>query len=442
MHSSGIAQIFELTVATSALVGLLLGRAWLSRGNSIFRLAKMAPEPPPAGRPAGWFARERSGAVRILAHPLVQFGVVCALLYVNQAVFGAWVLSGHGHEVAVARRAISPYWFQIAPQDPLVRLVAAHAGDGRWLAPSLLRVQAFLELPFTVFAYLSVAAMLGRSVLRALTRPLVVSLAAVSFSVVFSIVEVKLQNPWTSDDLALRALSCVVTPIYVVLLARASGLAREPQGANAPPDGPWGTLGLLSFLVGAGAVAYVVLAVYDFALLYNLAHLGGYARGLATAIPLAVAATWIAPRIDGWLSGVGRLHEASVGTSIVVVALRTFTVVFFVPSLSLRYASTHPSAVRLGLVLVALSIGAGLVRLRAEGARGRRGRYLIAAALSVLVGVTLGAVGAQGPAVVSELRMARFALSFLASAIVAFRMLEIALCSGSDHETKAQADEA
>ena len=82
--------------------------------------------------------------------------------------------------------------------------MAQRVGDGRWLAPSVLRVQAFLELPFTMFAYLAVARLLGRRLHASLRRLPVLFVVGVSFSVTFSIIELALPNPSTRDDLALR----------------------------------------------------------------------------------------------------------------------------------------------------------------------------------------------------------------------------------------------
>ena len=111
-------------------------------------------------------------------------------------------------------------WFAIARHNPAVLLVARHAGDAKWLSPTVLRVQAFLELPFTVFAYLAVARLLGTGVVRQLTRAPVIVAACVSFTITFSLVEIRLANPWTTDDLVLRALACVVTPAWVIATTR------------------------------------------------------------------------------------------------------------------------------------------------------------------------------------------------------------------------------
>jgi len=239
-----------------------------------------------------------------------------------------------------------------------VGIVAQHVGDGRWLAPSVLRVQAFLELPFTMFAYLAVARLLGRRLHASLCRLPVLFVVGVSFSVTFSIIELALPNPYTRDDLALRALAALTVPVYVAWVARRERLDLDVV------DGPSGVLGLLSFLAGAGAVAYVVLAVYDAFLLYNLAHLPRYAGRLAVAVAVTASA--------GVVRGLRCARPSMLG-------------------------------------------GAALV-LAATAA-------LFAAGWATKAAFVSSAAGS-----LPELVLARVALSFLAVAIVVFRGVELAVC--------------
>jgi hypothetical protein len=299
--------------------------------------------------------------------------------------------------------------------------VAAHVGDARWLAPTVLRVQAFLELPFTLFAYLAVARMLGRDLHLRLVRAPLLLLASASFSITFSLVELALPNPYTHDDLVLRALSAIVTPVWVALASRAEG----PCEREARPSG---ALGLLAFLGGAGAIAYVVLACYDALLLYNLGHLPSYAGGLAVAIAIAAGASFAAPRIDRMLA-----RPRSRAMESVAAALATFTTLFFVPSLALRYWGGHPSAVLAGCALVGASGISGI-------ASSRRVHLAIGAVLAAALAVIAAAFAIAGSGhVMPELVLARGSVAFLAVGIVAFRLFEVCWPA---HEAKAEADQA
>ena len=373
--------------------------------------------------------------------PLAQLLLVCALVYVNQVLFGAFILRAHGGSTAFIGQYIPGEWFAIGRHDPLVQLAARHVGDGRWLSPTLLRVQAFLELPVTMFAYLAVARLLGRRVYATLCEPVVLALAALSFSVTFSLVELSLPNPYTTDDLVLRAVACLLVPVYIASIAK-----REDQRSpvSAAPAGPSGVLGLLAFLAGAGAISYVVLALNDAFLMYNLAHFPRYASGIALSLVIAALASYASPRVDGALARATHGRVPSPAVDICVSALRTFTVLFFVPSLSLRYRGGHSTAAACGVLVVVLATAGGAV-----GAL-RRSRLPAAgmARLAMAAGVAL-ALGTWAAHVVlvsashgmPELLLARLALSFLVAAITSFRAVEIALCWASD-ETKASADEA
>ena len=433
MRPSLLVTAFEATVLLSTVASLAVTAMALRRGASPAAARSIAQPEPGTTRGRLWL---------LLFHPLAQLLLVCALLYLNQVLFGAYILRAHGGSTAFISRFIPGGWFAIGRHDPFVELAARHVGDGLWLSPTLLRVQAFLELPFTMFAYLAVARLLGRRLYQTLCGPWFVALAALSFSMSFSLVELSLPNPFTSDDLLLRAIACVVTPAYIAWLARRE-TARSPSSLAA--DGPSGVLGLLAFLAGAGAIAYVVLALYDAFLLYNLAHLPRYASGLVLATVIAICASFGAPRIDAASSRVtGGGRGPSPAIDICVSALRAFTLLFFVPSLSLRYWSAHPTAVACGLLVVALAGVAGaLTALR----RARLGpaeivRLAVAGALAIGAGgwaaATVLASSGHG---MPELLLARLALSFLVVSIVAFRAVEIFVC-WPKHEATTQADEA
>lgn len=302
---------------------------------------------------------------------------------------------------------------RIGSRDPFVRLLAPHVGSGRWLSFSLLRVQAFLELPFTMFAYLAVARLYGHRLYLGLARLPVMLAVGISFSLTFSIIELRLPNPYTHDDLWLRALSALVTPVYIAWTAR-----HAPEA----PDGPRGTLGILAALAGAGGIAYFVLAIYDAFLLYNLAHLGLYAVGLPIAIAIAAVASYAAPR----------LGKASPGNDAILATLRAFTVIFFVPSLAIRYSG----ALDAGFVLTVAAVLYGFVTSKDPL------RLLLTSPFAAAAGVTAAYFATRDLSPdLPELVLAVAAVSFLVVTIVLLRGMEVVLCWGA-HETKAAADEA
>ena len=418
---SSLAAALEATVILSTAASLAVGLTLLRK------------PPPPAGPAAA------PSVARLAFHPLAQFLVVCAILYANQVLFSAFILRAHGGSAAFIAQYIPGPWFAIGRHDPLVGFAARHVGDGQWLSPSLLRAQAFLELPFTMFAYLAVARLLGRRLYATLCRLPLLVLAALSFSVTFSIIELALSNPYTHDDLVLRGVACVVVPVYIAWTARRERLALDVA------DGPSGVLGLLAFVAGAGAIAYAVLAFYDALLLYNLAHLPRYGRGLMMAFGVSVAASFAAPRVDAALAKARGYRSPSLAIDTCVSALRAFTILFFVPSLALRYWGAHPSAVLCGLMIVGIGVLSGAVSALRRGRPSAGGvlRLGLAAVAALLAGGAAAQVAIVGsaPGGLPELVLARGALSFLVVAIVVFRGVEIAVCWAS-HETKAQADEA
>jgi hypothetical protein len=162
------------------------------------------------------------------------------------------------------------------------------------------------------------------------------------------------------------------------------------------------------------------------------------------SLVIAAGASFAAPRIDEALARAARARAPSPAVDICVSALRAFTLLFFVPSLSLRYWGAHPTAAACGLVLVLAGFGAGAASAlrRSRVSAGNAVRLVFAgAAAMALAGWAAHLAFVTAGLVLPELLLARLSLSFLAVAIVIFRAGEIALCWGA-HETKASADEA
>lgn len=359
-------------------------------------------------------SRAPGPVLALLVHPLGQWAIVWLLLLANQIAFDAYVLRVHRGDPSFVAGALGVTgWFQLALDWPVVRALA-NVGDGRWLAPSVLRVQAFLELPVTLYAYLAVARLLGRDVVRDLTRPATLFAASFSFSATFSLVELALTNPYTRDDLVLRALAAVIVPFWVMATSRRD-LATAAPGTDGRPRG---ALGHLAFLVGAVAVAVALLAAYDAFLLYNLGHLGALAPVLVVAWPWAIVASWLAPRI-------GSAKDEGV-TALLREAAAGFAVAFFVPSLAIRYAATHPIAPLAGAATVLAGIvlgGARYARARASAPEALVPALatgtLAGLAASALVSATGGPLARPG-----ELLLAAVAAAFLGTFVVASRLVE------------------
>jgi hypothetical protein len=321
------------TVAVTCALSLL----------GLFFLARQRPGTTPALAPG-----KRSRAVM----PWAAFLGVCALLLFNQLIVNAYILRTQAGDPSFVTRFLGPGWFALAPGAPPVRWLAANL-PGSWLrgplSYSVLRVQAVLELPFALLAYLAVVAMLDADLYRRLVRSALLPLAAVSFTLTFCLIELRLHNPWTASDLRARWLAA-----GVVLLGWGARRLTTPTEAEQLSAPRLGVAGLLRFFLGAAAMGAVVLVLYDVALLYNLGHLR--ARG-----PILAAGV-----LAGSLAGLARSRQESARASAarpgpglqgLTSVLAVFAAVFFAPSLSIRYCGARSSAV----------IGAGLLLLAALG---------------------------------------------------------------------------
>lgn len=399
--------------------------------------------------------RESGASTPIFAHPLTQFALCLALVFVNQLAFNVYVVRVHHGDPSFVARYVGSGWFDVIPRHPLVRILAQHVGSGTWLAPSVLRVQAFLELPLVVFAYLTVSRALSIGLYRRLTSIPVLIPMALSFSVTFSLIEIVLANPWTNDDLVLRAAACLLVPPYVAWLGRRD--RARGQGAQDLP----GLVGLFAFLGVAASIAYVILAAYDALLLYNLAHAPRYIDGVAIAFGVLGVSSFVLPRFADRLRALGGVLT---GRSPVLDAARTglaaFTLLFFVPSLAIRYAALRPIAFLAGATLVAIGLFVGIgallrprrrtIAVAGEGARrddvdGSTGRRFVGVAAcifglvagSVVVACLLAVLGfgstfgfTPSRIAIDEALLARVAITFLAVFFVAMRVFEAVVGDG------------
>jgi hypothetical protein len=271
--------------------------------------------------------------------PLASFGLVVALVYLNQVLFTVYVLRVHHGDPSFIGRYLPAGWFSLASRNPAITMLARSFPGPGLLAVTVLRVQAFLELPVITFAYLAVCSWLSEDCFARAVRlrwP-----ASIAWTAMFCGIEWHLHNPYTTDDLVIRAVAGIVVPLWVARLRvarlRVAGL-RVARPAGLP------SAGLAVFAVSTGALAYVVLIVYDSALLYNLGHLGAELPGALAALAILVAARYLAPRLRG---------EPGLGIMTATGAFGWFLVLFFVPALPVRYGLLQGQ--------FALSVAAGMI---------------------------------------------------------------------------------
>lgn len=299
--------------------------------------------------PTGWFTATRAPTrVRkgrsLWWHPGLWLLVVTMLIYLNQVLFTIYVLRvRHGDATFIARYLPSG-WFALATRNPLISWLAAHFPAPALLSVTVLRVQAFLELPFVVFAYLLVCRWCGPQTYRravAMVWPV-----AISYTATFCLVEWSLRNPYTVQDLVIRLVSAAVVPLWVSRF-----IDHDGRRVGSLAD-------LVLFGTSAATVGYLVLTVYDTALLYNLGHLGGRVPRAALTLALLVTTRLAAARSPERDSGpwIGAF-AAAVGW---------FLVLFWVPALPIRYGLSFglraPAAV--ALVLVALASASAALKER------------------------------------------------------------------------------
>lgn len=336
----------------------------------------------------------------LLAHPWTLFLLTTALLLANQIVFSAYLLAAHGGDAGFITKYTNDYYFHIDPSFPGVQALArafGKAGAETWLAPSLLRVNAVLELPFALFAYLSITYLFDPAAVRLLMRSALAPLGLVSFTFVLCVVEIQLYNPWTSQDLVLRAVSCLSCWL---LLRRVA-----PPPESTPPRG---VLSIGIALAGSVAIAGAVLVLYDVTLLYNMAHLRLMAMPLTIGLLAGSVGFGLVRRVD-------RAPARSQAVSALSSVASTLAVFFFVPSLAVRYAMHRPSGALCGLVVAIVAISVGLHRAAKKSDAGV-GSFVMGLVVAVIAGA--GSI-AMLRSRLSHVRMPELALlAYITAAIV------------------------
>ena len=304
--------------------------------------------------------------------PGVAFAVVLALIYLNQVLFTVYVLRVHGGNPAFIARYLPEGWFAIAHGNAIETL-ARHFPSPGLLAPSVLRVQAFLELPFVVLAYLIVCRWFspfayGRA--RQLAFP-----AAATYTATFCLIEWSLHNPYTLDDILIRIAAVAVAPLW---------MSRLPVDA---PESPRTLPGLLVFAVSTMALGLLVLVVYDTALLSNLGRLGVELPVASVALLVLTAARYAERFVP--------VRTPGRGLDSIARSFGWLLTLFFVPALPIRYGlgfgTAYASALG-ALTLVAVAVTAGVREAFAQ-TPGRAGPWLVQMTATLAVGL-VGATSA------------------------------------------------
>ncbi|MFD9891967.1 hypothetical protein ACFWY9_21710 [Amycolatopsis sp. NPDC059027] len=338
---------------------------------------------------AVWRPRRLSGTpLRGRGNPVRWLLAVIALLYLNQVLFTVYVDRVHHGDATFISRYVPPGWFDLAGLGP----IPGWFPEPGLLSVSLFRVSSFLELPFVVFAYLTVCRWLDAGAYRRAVR--LVWPASVAYTITFCLIEWELRNPWTTQqDLLIRAASGIAVPLWVSRFAGDTG-----RRVRSLPD-------LLLFLVSAGALGWLVLAVYDSALLYNLGHVPAVLPGAVIATAVLVPARVLARRVPD--------RRAGPGLTVLIRSAKWLAVVFFVPALAIRYG--------LNFGLPALATVAGVTVVVAALVLGT-GRAPGRALLGELAAALLGGAVLAGPAYLlaggyPEARLLAAATAFLAGVI-------------------------
>jgi len=377
------------TPAVTAVLAVSVVAGWSVGVRAMVRPRPAQPGAPVPGGPAVWL------------------GVVVGLLLVNQVLCNVYLLRAHGGDPSFVARYLPDGWFDLATDNPLVVALAARLDAPGLLAPTVLRVQAFLELPFVLLAYLTACRWLSADLHLRLVGSPAVWLAGAAWTATFIAVEWSLRNPYTVDDTALRVLAALVVPPAVAALR-----GRAPD--RAPGASP---VAVLATAVAIGALGHLVLLVYDVALLYNLGRLGDRLPAVVGTLAVLAVARSLARALPR--AGPGP------GMAALVACLRWFAALFLVVALPVRYAAPAPAAIAAGVLTLVLAVAGGVreVLPAAEGAGGPR-------AMAARLAGQLGAAGALGAAAAwaslgwgavayRELALLRAGGAFVVTAVVA-----------------------
>jgi hypothetical protein len=196
------------------VLGVLIvgGLAW---GVVAVLAGRARPPSDESGRGGRWWHSPEAG-----------LAVITGLIYVNQVVVTVYVLRVHDGDPSFVARHLPDGWFALAGGMMFDTLAASVPAPGL-LAPSVLRVNAVLELPWVVFAYLSACRWFSLWVYQQAVR-LVVPVS-VTYTATFCLIEWRLHNPYTADEIVLRLVAAVLVPLWA---------ARTPATSPCVPLRP------------------------------------------------------------------------------------------------------------------------------------------------------------------------------------------------------------
>lgn len=343
---------------------------------------------------ARWPDRSHTYAARRRPGPGLWLLAVGVLALLDQVLVSAYVLRVHHGDPAFITAYVGPGWFHI-DRSPMLAELAGRLPAPHLLAPSVLRVPAFYELPFAVFAYLTVCRWFGvEAAARRMIWP-----ASISYTAAFCLIEWHIPTPYTVEDIIIRGVSAMVMPMWA-----------ERWTAAPPPSPRLGPVGILGATVSAAALGWLVLAAYETVLLYNLGDLRTRLAGILVAGAVLTLARLVTRAVPDRAPGLG---VDSVGS-----AFGCFLVVFFVPALAIRYG--------IGFGAGGVSAAAALALVGAGASRGLRGALqrhsshgrarLLVVALLTCGSATAGALLSSGYA---EMRLLWGAAAGLLAAITA-----------------------
>lgn len=335
--------------------------------------------------PHGPLSRSTRPALR---HPGGWLLAVIVLIYLNQVLFTVYIVRVHHGDTGFISPYLPPGWFDLADLGSLPQWFPAP----NLLSWSLFRVSSFLELPFGLLAYLTVCRWLDADVYRRAVR--LIWPASAAYTVTFCLIEWSLHNPYTTvEDVVIRLASGIVVPWAVSRFA-----GDSERRVRSLPD-------LLVFIVSAGALGYLVLAVYDSALLYNLGHVPADLPGAAIAVAVLAVARLLARRLA--------TRPAGPGMTALIDVLGWFLVVFFVPALAIRYGLIFGqpllgAVAGLAVVVCAVFLGVGRAANRA---------LLTELTVAVVVGAAAAGAALLAPGRYPEARVLAAAGAFLVAVI-------------------------
>ena len=335
--------------------------------------------------------------------PAAGLVVVIGLVYLNQVLFTVYVLREHDGDPSFIARHVPAGWFTLAHGSVLESL-ARYFPVPELLAPSVLRVNAFLELPLVLLGYLIVCGWFSPWTYERALR--LVWPMSVSYTATFCMIEWRLYNQYTVEDMAVRILAAAVVPWWVT--------SMSPPGSPNRTDNLPGLLVFVASTVGFGAL---VLVVYDTALLYNLGHLDTQLPLAALAIVVLAAARAIAPWVSNRLPGRGVHSIARMTGWLLILAAVPALPIRYGLGFGARYVSVAGAVV---LLAVAAVFGARDALARTPG---RPAQWLLQMTAVAIAGVYTAAVAMVLPTQHTETRLLiAGAAGFLAALLVCARL--------------------